>query len=125
MQGLGGDGGKGADATTPKPAANYGAGGDGGNGGGGGGARGVANVFKSTTYAPDAKLEVNGTDVFGNPTGLDGGDGGAGSPGGDGAPGCVLVYYHVPWTVNYNLYLLADGAELVTSDGLTFIVKKE
>ena len=122
VQGFGGVGGKGADATAPTAAVNYGAGGDGGNGGGGGGARGFARVEKHTTYAPDAELEVNGTDVFGNPTTLDGGAGGAGTSGGDGAPGCVLVYYHVPWTVNYNLYLLADGAELITADGLTFIV---
>lgn len=124
VQGFGGVGGKGADATAPTAAVNYGAGGDGGNGGGGGGARGLARVEKHTTYAPDAELEVNGTDVFGNPTTLNGGDGGAGTSGGDGAPGCVLVYYHVPWTVNYNLYLLADGAELITADGLTFIVKR-
>ena len=123
-QASGGNGGKGADATPPTPAADYGAGGDGGNGGGGGGARGVANVYKNTYYAPNASLIVSGTDTWGNPTGLNGGEGGAGSDGGDGAPGCVLVYYHVPWTVNYNLYLLADGAELITADGLTFIVKR-
>ena len=124
-KGIGGEGGKGADASAPTPATNYGAGGSGGHGGGGGGARGAANVYKNTYYAPDAELVVNGADTFGNPTGLNGGEGGAGSAGGDGAPGCVLVYYYSPWTVNYNIFQLADGAELITSEDLTVAVKKE
>lgn len=102
--GIGGDGA--APAIQPKIAATYGSAGNGGHGGGGGGGGGGV-------------MESYGINWGGEP-----GTGGAGTSGGDGAPGCVLVYYHVPWTVNYNLYLLADGAELITADGLTFIVKR-
>ena len=103
----GGVGGNGAAPTIQPPiAATYGSAGNGGHGGGGGG--GGGGVLES----------------YGVNWGGGAGTGAAGSAGGDGASGCALVYYHVPWTVNYNLYLLADGAELITSDGVTFIVKR-
>lgn len=124
-KGIGGEGGKGADASAPTPATNYGAGGSGGHGGGGGGARGVANVYKNTYYAPDAELVVNGADIFGNPTGLNGGAGGAGSAGGDGAPGCVLVYYYVPWETTVDYFETADGDMFYLADSRQLITPKE
>lgn len=105
----GGVGGNGAAPTIqPQSAATYGSAGNGGHGGGGGG--GGGGVLES----------------YGVNWGGEAGTGAAGTPGGDGAPGCVLVYYYVPWetTVDYfetadgDMFYLADSRQLITPKGV-------
>lgn len=76
----GGDGGKGANATTPLPSQVYGGGGGGGNGGGGGGNGAGGQCYWAGVYRY--------TPIAGQP-----GLGGAGSAGGTGGPGVAIIYY--------------------------------
>lgn len=104
----GGVGGTGAVPTIqPKTAATGGSAGHGGHGGGGGGGGGGV-------------MESYGINWGGKP-----GTGAAGTAGGDGAPGCVLVYYYVPWETTVDYFETADGKIFYFADDRQLITPKE